>query len=196
MEDIILKFNYENIKKAYQKHLFDKEVKDFLKREYGFEEKPKLKINKKNNSEDDFIREVKQNAEWIRSYFSKIESQSKNDYNSKNKIQALKEFMLEHEKRVGKEQAVKDLQRGLNILNGYKKDNPIIEERAIKEDGDWGIITNGCLKHICRNHEFSNVKKFVRTGAINNAYVKSCFDKRINVEKELDKIMFDLGKGE
>lgn len=184
----MINFNYKNIKKAYKQYLFEQEVKAFLKREYGIEEKPKKKIARKPKVKKQTIEEVSPVAS-IRE--NKVIEQS----STKEKISELNEFLQRHSKRVGKEQCMKDLQRGLNIINGYKKDNPIIEERMIKEDGDFGTISNCCLNYICKKHQLEHIKKFVVTGAFNNAYSKSCFDKRINIDKEIEKIICDLNGG-
>ncbi|MCV6599752.1 MAG: hypothetical protein OIF36_04700 [Alphaproteobacteria bacterium] len=194
----MINFNYENIKKSYKRYLFEQEIKAFLKRQYGIEHKKpivKRKIIKEITPE--FIKEVQDNAKWIKSYLEQIENPKSNNSTNidiSDKIKQIKEFISNYEKRVGKEQCVKDLQRGLNIINGYKKDNPIVEERMIKEDGDFGKITNCCLKYICNKHSLEYIKRFVLTGAFNNAYAKSCFDKRINIDKEIDKIICDLAE--
>ena len=46
----------------------------------------------------------------------------------------LAEFIREHIKSVGQEQAVKDFQTGLNLLTGYKKETVLEEQIRLEED--------------------------------------------------------------
>ena len=48
----------------------------------------------------------------------------------------LAEFIREHIKSVGQEQAVKDFQCGLNLLTGYKKETVLEEQIRLEEDSD------------------------------------------------------------
>ena len=48
----------------------------------------------------------------------------------------LAEFIKEHIKSVGQEQAIKDFQTGLNLLTGYKKETVLEEQIQLEEDAD------------------------------------------------------------
>ena len=48
----------------------------------------------------------------------------------------LAEFIREHIKSVGQEQAIKDFQTGLNLLTGYKKETVLEEQVRLEEDAD------------------------------------------------------------
>ena len=48
----------------------------------------------------------------------------------------LAEFIREHIKTVGQEQAIKDFQTGLNLLTGYKKETVLEEQVRLEEDAD------------------------------------------------------------
>ncbi|MFQ8626232.1 MAG: hypothetical protein ACLSA2_07050 [Candidatus Gastranaerophilaceae bacterium] len=51
------------------------------------------------------------------------------------KIRQVMDFMRKHIQRVGTEQAIKDFQYGLNILNMKRKNSSIEEFHQLKEDG-------------------------------------------------------------
>ncbi|MCV6599642.1 MAG: hypothetical protein OIF36_04105 [Alphaproteobacteria bacterium] len=178
----MITFNYENIKKAYKKHLFEQEVKAFLKKQYGIEEKPKIKP--KEIKKPEIKKDKTTNFEFNQ------------ELSLEEKISDLNEFLQSHSKRVGKEQCIKDFQRGLNILNKYSKDSSIKEKNKIKEDGVFGGITKATLRRICKSYSLYIIKKSIRTGAFNNAYAKSCRDKRVNPEKEIKEISKNLNHKE
>ncbi|MCV6599092.1 MAG: hypothetical protein OIF36_01230 [Alphaproteobacteria bacterium] len=182
----MINFNYENIKKAYKQHLFEQEIKSFLKREYGIEERPIKKVAKKPELKKQVIEEeppvvaIKEN---------KVIKPS----STKEKISELNEFLQTHSKRVGKEQALKDLQRGLNILTGYKKEHQITEIIALKEDGILGNKTKSFLEKICSFYPLLEIKRAIKDGAFNNVYAEYCWGKKkINLDKKLTEVNNNL----
>ena len=66
--------------------------------------------------------------------------------------ECIEKILLKHSACVGKNQAVKDLQRGLNILNKNRRNSPIEEKNILIEDGLYGRKTEATLQNICKNY--------------------------------------------
>ena len=58
------------------------------------------------------------------------------------RIEEIKKFINSHKKYVGEIQAIKDLQRGLSILNKNRRNSPIECKNILIEDGIFGIKNN------------------------------------------------------
>lgn len=122
--------------------------------------------------------------------FSKLNGTNiKNTSNLKEKIQTVLDFMKQHVQRVGREQAIKDFQYGLNILNRNRKIN------KLKIDGDYGIKTNACITYLCKFYSPRVICKSIRNAAITNAIFDTKNDRRINTEKRIENISNDLNIG-
>lgn len=104
------------------------------------------------------------------------------------------DFLQKHIRKVGTEQAVKDFQRGLNILNKYNKKSPIEAKRPIDEDGILGNQTYSCLENVCQKYISQIVQKYVRRGAVNNAIFDTKNDGRIDTDKRVLNIYKNLAK--
>lgn len=108
------------------------------------------------------------------------------------KVQEVSEFYRKHVSKVGVKQAVKDLQKAINMLNKGSKDSFVIERRPIKEDGLLGEKTFAAFGYICKNYTARLINKFIRRAAINNAIFDTKNDDRINTEKKVNKIYLNL----
>ena len=113
-----------------------------------------------------------------------------------NNIQEVLDFLQKHIKKVGTEQAVKDLQRGLNILNGYNKKSLIEAKRPIEEDGILGNQTYSCLENVCKYYLPIVLRKYIKRGAVNNAVFDTKNDNRIDTDKKVLNICNNLSKEE
>ena len=76
---------------------------------------------------------------------------------------------------VGKEQAVKDFQTGINFLHIHLKD-------FIKEDGDFGENTFKAFCEICKSYGLDVIKEAIRKGAISNAVLDTTENPEINTD--------------
>lgn len=81
----------------------------------------------------------------------------------------LAEFIREHVKTVGKEQAIKDFQCGLNFLH---KDIA----NLIKEDGQYGEKTFNAFYEILQYYPLEVLKDAIRKGAKNNLAIEPYYD--------------------
>jgi len=98
-------------------------------------------------------------------------------------LQELKKFTNNHVQKVGMEQAVKDFQFGMNLLNKNKKESVIASKRQLKEDGDFGEKTLACFCDACKNYSPRVIKKYIRLGAIANVVFNTKNNSRINTDK-------------
>ncbi len=107
-------------------------------------------------------------------------------------LQEITEFLKKHAGKVGENQAVKDLQKAMNMLNKGKKDSPIKEKQPLKEDGELGEKTYGSLIFVFKNYTPRLINKFIRRAAINNAIFDTKNNNNVNTEKKVDKIYENL----
>lgn len=84
------------------------------------------------------------------------------------KVSELADFMREYVKIAGKEQAVLDMQVGINLLNNYRKESFVESKIQLKEDSDYGEKTFKAMFNVLKNYPLDVVKRFVKLGAINN----------------------------
>ncbi|OGI00475.1 MAG: hypothetical protein A2Y25_12050 [Candidatus Melainabacteria bacterium GWF2_37_15] len=108
------------------------------------------------------------------------------------KIQEVTKFFKKHVAKVGEKQAIKDLQKAINMLNKGRKDSLIEEKRPLKEDGILGEKTYASFGYICKNYTARLINKFIRRAAINNTIFETKNDKTINTEKNINKIYNNL----
>jgi len=108
------------------------------------------------------------------------------------KIQEVTEFFRKHVGKVGEKQAVKDLQKAINMLNKGKKDSLIEERHPLKEDGTLGEKTYAAFAYMCKNYPVRLINKFIRRAAINNTIFDTKNDNGINTEKNVNKIYENL----
>lgn len=111
------------------------------------------------------------------------------------KIRKVMDFMRKHIQRVGTEQAMKDFQYGLNILNMKRKESTIEAFHQLKEDGDFGTKTYACIANLCKYFPPRIICKSIKKAAITNAIFNTKNDKRINTQRKLEQINNDMKIG-
>ena len=108
----------------------------------------------------------------------------------------LAEFIREHILAVGKEQAIKDFQTGLNLLTGYKKETVLEEQVRLEEDADFGGKTFDMLKSALEYYPLEVIKEYIKTGASNNAVWETKDDTKIDTNEFVEEITNNLTEGE
>ena len=98
------------------------------------------------------------------------------------------EFIKKHVLAVGKEQAVKDFQSGLNFLH---KD--LIE--PLKEDGNFGEKTFRAFYEIFKYYDIEIIKNAIRKGALSNAVISTSSDKTVNTKAMVNQVNKNLRGG-
>ena len=88
----------------------------------------------------------------------------------------LAEFIREHIKSVGQEQAVKDFQCGLNFLHKDITD-------LLKEDGDYGKKTFAAFYEVLQHYSLEVVKEAILRGAKSNVGID--YEYSIDEESEI-----------
>ena len=93
--------------------------------------------------------------------------------------------------KIGREQAIKDLQTGLNILN---KTNGKAEAK-IEIDGKYGVQTHAALENACKTYPAQAIRKSVKTAAISNAVFDTKNKKKVDTGRRIERIYnsFDGG---
>ncbi len=102
------------------------------------------------------------------------------------------EFFQKHCNNIGFSQAIKDLQRGLSILNKNRKNSPIEAKNILIEDGIYGTKTKAAFKNACNNYSSRIIKKYILKGIINNIIFDTKNNYNINSEDLLYKTTKDL----
>ncbi len=116
-----------------------------------------------------------------------LKHQSENiDINSN--IKEIISFLQPHIALVGEAQAVKDLQRGLSLLNKNRKQSPIETKNILLQDGIYGNKTQACLCDVCKNYTPRVIKKYIKKGIQNNVI----FDTKNNFSIDTEKLMDGL----
>ena len=108
------------------------------------------------------------------------------------KVQEVTEFFRKHAEKVDEKQAVKDLQKAINMLNKGTKDSLVEERRPLKETGILDEKTYAAFAYMCKNYSVRLINKFIRRAAINNAIFDTKNDIGINTEKNVNKIYKNL----
>ena len=90
----------------------------------------------------------------------------------------LAEFIREHIKSVGQEQAVKDFQCGLNFLHKDIAD-------LLKEDGDYGEKTFAAFYEVLQHYPLEVVKEAILRGAKSNVGI----DYEYSIDKEPETLI-------
>ena len=108
----------------------------------------------------------------------------------------LAEFIREHIKTVGQEQAVKDFQTGLNLLTGYKKETVLEEQIRLEEDSDFGDKTYAMLQSALEYYPLEVIKEYIKMGASNNAVWETKDDSQIDTNEFVDEVAENLTEEE
>lgn len=163
---------------------------------YRYNELLKAGLTDEASAEANVINQLTNNSNTTsqNNFVQKSVSKPINKADTNNNIQEVLDFLQKHIRKVGTEQAVKDFQRGLNILNKYNKKSLIESKQPVEEDGILGNQTYSCLSNICRNYSPMIIKKYITRGAVNNAIFETKNDKRINTDKKVINICNELQK--
>ncbi len=108
----------------------------------------------------------------------------------------LAEFLREHILAVGKEQAIKDFQTGLNLLTGYKKETVLEKQVRLEEDADFGEKTFEMFMSVLDYYPLEVIKEYIKTGASNNAVWETKDDTKIDTNEFVEEITNNLTEGE
>ncbi len=108
----------------------------------------------------------------------------------------LAEFIREHIKSVGQEQAVKDFQTGLNLLTGYKKETALEEQVRLEEDSDFGEKTYAMFQSVLEYYPLEVIKEYIKMGASNNAVWETKDDSQIDTNEFVDVVAENLTEEE
>ena len=111
-----------------------------------------------------------------------------------SKIEQIILFLDNHAKIVGHEQAIKDLQIGLSLLNKNRRNSPINAKNILKDDGDYGQKTYACLCDVCKNYSLESIKKYIELGAKNNIIFNTKNDSKIDTKKLINKVIQNLNE--
>lgn len=108
-------------------------------------------------------------------------------------VQQILDYLKRHSQKFGNEQAVKDLQTGLNILN---KTNGNADAK-IEIDGDYGVQTHACLEGACKTYTAQEIFKNIKRAAVSNAIFDTKNKKKINTESRVEQVYsnFDDNSG-
>lgn len=109
------------------------------------------------------------------------------------KMQEVINFLAYHSKFVGKEQAIKDLQRGISLLNKNRRKSPIDAKNVLKEDSVFLNKTYEALCDVCKNYSANIIKKHIKKGILNNVIFDTKNNNKIDSKMLLDGIMINLG---
>lgn len=111
-----------------------------------------------------------------------------NTDNMEQKMLEVMDLLQSHINSTGRTQSIKDLQRGLNILNKNRRQSPIKEKILLDEDGIFGNKTFACFNSICKNYTPRIIVKYIKKGAINNAIFSTKNNPKINTNELINNI--------
>ncbi|MCT4575562.1 MAG: hypothetical protein N4A43_04870 [Alphaproteobacteria bacterium] len=103
-------------------------------------------------------------------------------------------FIKSHQKNVGKEQATRDLQKGINIFR-FKED--ISFDEKVKVDGDYGPKTKEAFEMTTREMNGEDKNKFneaIKLGAIDNLIAQSNVDHIQNLTAQVEEMVNALSE--
>ena len=107
------------------------------------------------------------------------------DFENEN-YKEIADFIKQHVLTVGKEQAVKDFQTGLNFLHKDLKE-------PLKEDGDFGERTFRAFYDIFKHYDIEIIKNAIRKGALSNTVIGTSTDKNVNTKAMVKQVQNNLG---
>ena len=136
------------------------------------------------------INELYENLTPAKILYSSIEELTK--LRQELRFKRVVKFIDEHIKNVGYEQAVKDLQVGLTILNGCRKNSPCECKNALKYDGIYGDKTKATLNDACKNYSTSVIEKYIIKGIENNIIFDTKNRKNTNTQKLIEETCLKL----
>lgn len=97
--------------------------------------------------------------------------------------QQILDYIKTHSRKFGNEQATKDLQTGLNVLNReYGNKAPKIEI-----DGDYGVQTHAALVNACKNYSTKDIQTNIKHAAVSSVIFDTKNNKKFNTENKVER---------
>ena len=149
-----------------------------------------MNYTRKEKTRSYLINELFENLTPAKILYSSIEELTK--LRQDIRFKQVVKFVDEHIKNVGYEQAVKDLQAGLTILNGCKRNSPCECKNALKYDGIFGEKTKAALNDVCKNYSVRVIEKYIIKGIENNIIFDTKNSKNTNTEKLMERTCLKL----
>lgn len=141
----------------------------------------------KERKRDKLIKELKNDLSQAQILYSRLDELIK--IQQLKRISEINNFINSHKYYVDETQAIKDLQKGLNILNKNRKNSPIECKNTLLEDGIYGDKTNATLYDACLNYPTRIIKKCIFKAIINNVIFGTKNENKINTENLLKKFI-------
>ena len=101
-------------------------------------------------------------------------------------------YLSAHTNFVGREQAIKDLQLGLNLLNKKRTNFKLKDGNYLEEDGILGEKTQSYLCKLCRNYSANVIKKYIKRGIQNNIIFDTKNKSDVDTSKMLKEICVNI----
>lgn len=177
----VLLFFYLKIERTF---FMEKTVNDISK--LLFPDEAKINKTPGQRFNDEIRRQV---FEMRKERYQKINPKFGEEMESESKYREIADFIRHHVIQVGKEQAVKDFQAGINFLHIDLKD-------FIKEDGDFGENTFKAFYEICKFYGLDVIKESIRKGAISNAVLETTTYPYVNTDFLVENINTNLKRQE
>lgn len=149
-----------------------------------------MNYTKKEKLRSYLINELHEHLTPAKILYSSVEDLSK--LRQELRFKRIVKFVDEHIKNVGYEQAVKDLQVGLTILNGCQRNSPCECKNALKYDGIFGKKTKATLNDACKNYSTNIIEKYIIKGIENNIIFDTKNRKNTDTERLMEKTCLKL----
>jgi hypothetical protein len=101
----------------------------------------------------------------------------------KIKMKQILDYIEAHARKSGRQQAIKDLQTGLYLLN-RKNGNKI----NIEIDGDYGTQTHGFLENACKSYPAQAIQSMIKRAAVSNVIFDTKNNKKLNTERQVEQV--------
>lgn len=116
----------------------------------------------------------------------KIQPDNQSQDEISEEYKEIADFIKDHVISVGKEQAVRDFQSGLNFLHKDLKE-------PLKEDGEFGEKTFRAFYESFKHYDIEIIKNAIRKGALSNTVIGTASDKTLNTQKLVNQVQTNLG---
>lgn len=173
------------------KQIIEKEPKEILYKSSILDEA-------KNKERNKLINELKDeltNAQALYSSIADLKRIRYCLYKNKSPLETkeyIKKMILKHAANVGLNQAIKDLQRGLGILNKNRRNSLLKAKNLLLEDGIYGEKTDEALDNACKNYSLNVIKKNILNGIMANIIFDTKNNQNVDSKKLLENTIFNL----
>lgn len=116
----------------------------------------------------------------------KIQPDNQSQDEISEEYKEIADFIKDHVISVGKEQAVRDFQSGLNFLHKDLKE-------PLKEDGEFGEKTFRAFYESFKHYDIEIIKNAIRKSALSNTVISTASDKTLNTQKLVNQVQTNLG---